>query len=463
MEFAAYLRVLRRRWLYVVIQVMIGLIGGLVISALSTPRYESVSRIFLATPGWGTPVVMSNSESSPYRGNEFSQLRAASYLRLSEGEDFRLRVEERLGTAPADVPDTDSLDFRVVPDTVMIELTAMAASPERAQDLANALTVEMTESIEKLETPSGTLIPVIQPIVVDSARLSGGPSEPRTGLLVGGGGVLGLLAGVSIAVVAARTSRRVHTALELATISSLPVLATFGDEARMVGEAAASRLRFNLEYLGTQFSTGILAVSSPLPDASTSAVARGLVRATAETGLRTIHVHCGIRGNSGQGSRGLADVLRGSASVDDVVTEPTPGHGYVIETGDVPGVVSGLLESRNMQAILDDLRHRFDLVVLDIPGFLASNDAAVLGKRSDAVLVVASEGISRIDDLMQTFDGFHTVGARVVGSVLIRSRSQSEHQFDYIAAPDPFRQSESTDAFVSSARTTSRTTRGVNT
>lgn len=475
MEFVAYLRVLRRRWLYVVIPILIGLIGGLAISALSTARYESVSRIFLATPGWGTPTVMGNAESSPYRGNEFSQLRATSYLRLAEGEDFLLRVENRLGNTSVDVPSTDSINFRVVPDTVLIELTAMAASPERALNLANALTDEMTESIEKLETPSGTLIPVVQPITVDEARLAESRAEPRVGLLVGGGGILGLLVGVTSAVVASRISRRVHGALEVATISTLPVLATFGDEmskpetdsdviqlgsVTSAVDAAASRLRFNLEYLGTQFSAGVLVVTSPLDDGSTKTVARGLVHATAETGRRTVYVDCNIRRNSQVRSRGLTDLLHGSASIDDVVTQPVQRHGYILETGEVPEVVSGMLESRNMHAVLEDLQRRFDLVVLDVPGFLERNDAAVLGLRSDAVLVVVSDGVSLVDDVIRTFGGFCAIGARVVGSVLVRSKPQNASQFDYVAAPDPFRESESAGAFVSNAPTTSRTTPG---
>lgn len=475
MEFVNYLRMLRSRWIYVVIPLLAGLLGGLILSMASATRFESVSHLFLATPGWGTPTVMGNAESSPYRGSEFSQLRAVSYLRVAESEDFRLRVENRIGTAPADIPDTDSIAFRIVPDTVLIELTAMATSPARALDLSNALTAEMTESIESLETPSGTLVPVVQPMVVDTGHLSDEPAEPQTSFLVIAGGVLGFLVGVTVAVVISRVSRRVHGALELATISSLPVLATFSagdlspsngadsttsDGATRAVESAASRLRFNLEFLGPSFSQGLLVVSSPLAaDGATTTVARGLVCATAETGRRALYVDCEIRGNRSRGTRGLTDVLRGSAALDDVITEPVSGRGYVLPTGEVPDVVSGMLESRVLQSVLQDLRDRFDLVVLDVPGFINWNDAATLGSRSDAVLVVVSDGVSRIDDLTTTFDGFTTVGARVVGSVLCSHRPD-EVQFDFVAAPDPFRQSKSAVSFVDSAPNIASTTRG---
>lgn len=476
MEFASYLRMLRSRWIYVIIPLLVGLLGGLVIAMASATRFESASRIFLATPGWGTPTVMGNAEASPYRGSEFAQLRAASYLRVAEGEDFRLRVEDRIGTAPLDIPDTDSIAIRVVPDTVLIELTAMATSPARALDLSKALTEEMTESIEKLETPSGTVVPVVQPFVVDTARLSDKPAEPQTGFLVISGGVLGFLVGVTLAVVVSRISRRVHGALELATISLQPVLATFSkgalfpsadvdsttsDDAIRAVESASSTLRFNLEFLGSGFSTGLLVVSSPrVADDSTTTVARGLVCATAATGRRVVYVDCEISRNHSPESRGLTDVLRGSAVLDDVIIEPVSGRGYAIPTGVVPDVVSGMLESQAMQAVLRDLRSRFDLVVLDIPGFLDWNDAAVLGVRSDAVLVVASDDVSRIDDLTMTFEGFATVGARVVGSVLVCAHRGGKAQFDFVAAPDPFRQSGPADSFVASASNAADTTRG---
>ncbi|MDI9898526.1 hypothetical protein QM716_01515 [Rhodococcus sp. IEGM 1409] len=473
MEFDSFIRVLRRRWIVVVVAVAVGLIGGLVMSVVSTPRYEAVSRVFLATPGWGTPVVMTNAESSPYRGNEFSQLRAATYLRMTEGQDFFFRVEARMDTAPGDIPATDAIEFRVVPDTVLVELSGSAASPERALALTEALTAEAAATIEKLETPAGTLVPVVRPTTIDSARLTDAPSEPRIWLLLSGGGVLGLLAGVTAAVVLTRTSRRLDSALQLASISSLPVLATFGeaDPASMSDadnvnarassppvDPAGSRLRFNLEFLGPGFSAGIIAVTSPHVEAPTDTVARGLVRAASEAGKRSVLVDCTTGRVVGRDRPGLADIVLGSASIEEVVVEPVQGQGHMLGTGDVPETASGFMESTKVHDVLHELRDVFDLVVLDVPGFLETNKPAVMSIYSDAVVVVAAEAVSTLDDLTATFDGLRTVGAPLVGSVLVRSHGRNQNSFDYVAPPDPFERTRSVDGFVGQVQITSGTT-----
>ena len=54
------------------------------------------------------------------------------------------------------------------------------------------------------------------------------------------------------------------------------------------------------------------------------------------------------------------------------------------------------LTSPRMSALLDEMRHRYEsrIVVFDLPPVLASSDVLAFGPSLDALLLVASEGVT---------------------------------------------------------------------
>ena len=71
-----------------------------------------------------------------------------------------------------------------------------------------------------------------------------------------------------------------------------------------------------------------------------------------------------------------------------------------------------------MSEILQLVRERTDIILMDSPPVMAVTDAAVLAPRVDGVLLVVKPGSTKLAACRQAIDQLHRVGANVLGVVL---------------------------------------------
>jgi Mrp family chromosome partitioning ATPase len=83
---------------------------------------------------------------------------------------------------------------------------------------------------------------------------------------------------------------------------------------------------------------------------------------------------------------GLADVLSGSAKVQDVIND-ADGIG-VITAGTPANRVSDRLSNGIMDSMLAELRGKYDLILFDVPPAVVSGDAMIIANKVDAAVMV---------------------------------------------------------------------------
>lgn len=200
MDLPAFVATVRRHWQLVTACFVVGLLAGLGLSLAATPMFESTARMFLATPGWNPAAPGADGESSPYRGNEFSRQRALTYVRLATDPDLAGRVVTQLGEHldPGELAAHTSA--HVVPDTVLLEVSVRDSSAVRAQRLAGAVAAELATEIRGMETPSGSLIPTVEPVLTRAPEVAAKPAEPRVWITLLLAATTGLVLGVTVAV-----------------------------------------------------------------------------------------------------------------------------------------------------------------------------------------------------------------------------------------------------------------------
>ena len=149
-----------------------------------------------------------------------------------------------------------------------------------------------------------------------------------------------------------------------------------------------------------------------------------LARSLASTGRRVLlidgdnHVR-GVSRRLGLSDRpGLAELLAGSATPDEVTCTGNPEALHVIPAGRPNDGFGDLLGRQSAQTRLKELLVCYDEVIVDSPPVLVNSDAVILATLVDEVVLVLRADCSTREDAVEAQQDLAAVGARVVGVVL---------------------------------------------
>ena len=255
------------------------------------------------------------------------------------------------------------------------------------------------------ETPARIITPASLPTV---------PAFPRTHLILALMLAVGGFAGIVLAFLAEHLAGGLKTSAQAENTLGAPVLGMIFEIPRrglrrprgpdILAETIAkpaSRLaegvratRIGLALSGDSPPKVIL-VTSSVPGEGKTTVAMLLAASAGLSGQRTLLVDCDLRSRSasrtiGVGSRaGLIEVLEGRAELGDAITSKTPWGLAMLSAGAGRMNPADLLNSPRVGALLDELRQRFDFIVLDATPLLPVVDAALLARHADRILFVA--------------------------------------------------------------------------
>jgi capsular exopolysaccharide synthesis family protein len=446
-ELQDYWRTVRRRWRLVLGSVLVVVAVAAVWTWSVTPTYASTTRIFVSTS--------QTDENSAYTGNLFATQRVASYADLVTSNQLAERVASELDDADP-VTIRDQVTASAVPETVLLEIQATDADPERARDIAQAYAEQLQFLVEELETPNGKSAAVVKATLIDDAQVASSPIAPQPLRNLALAGVLGLLLGIGLAVARELLDTSVKSADDIAEITSAPVLGNIfqdNDAKRAPSEvlftatpwAEAFRvLRTNMQYVDVDHDQKVIVVTSSLPGEGKSTTAVNLAVTLTQAGQKVALVECDIRRPliadrlELDAAIGTTSVLIGKVSADDVMQPYADTTLDVMVCGQIPPNPSELLQSQAMESLLEELRSRYDVVVLDAPPLLPVTDAALLATRADGAVVVVSHGRTTRDQLSTAIERLESVDATTLGVVVNQApakKSSSGYGYGYGYAP----------------------------
>jgi Mrp family chromosome partitioning ATPase/capsular polysaccharide biosynthesis protein len=286
---------------------------------------------------------------------------------------------------------------------------------------------------------------------VDPALPPGSPSAPKPLRNAIFAFILSLLIAVGVAFGLERFDRRLKRPADVHDVYGQPLLAVLPHSnapAPMNGDVAALSpdfreafrvLRTNIELARLDAPPRTLVVSSAVPGEGKSTVVRNLALAYRETGKSVAVVEADLRHPTlgtafgAEGELGLTDVLAQTASLDDVtirvgtalpgldeLVRPAPngsggnatatatsrkrkpaavrasGNGHKDVAGSLTLLLSGakpanppaVLASERVVEVLDELRARYDIVLIDSAPLLAVTDTVPLLRYADGAVFV---------------------------------------------------------------------------
>jgi succinoglycan biosynthesis transport protein ExoP len=281
---------------------------------------------------------------------------------------------------------------------------------------------------------------------------------PRLRLNLALAAMLGLALGIALAMIlefadrTLKTSADVETAARAPVLGLIPILADvpegdtlealrtrdlyiFSHPKSRAAECCRS-IRTNLLFSGADRELKVLTVSSPNPreGKTTSVIYMGTTMAQSgqrvllvDTDMRRPRLHKSMGMSRGLG---LSNLMLGESTFEDCIKTSDIPNLYVLPCGPTPPNPVELLLSHKFEQILEELKGRFDRIILDSPPLQAVTDAVVLARRSDGVIIVVQANKTLRDDLARSAKQLHDVNANVVG-VIFNDLDISDRQYGY--------------------------------
>jgi capsular exopolysaccharide synthesis family protein len=182
-------------------------------------------------------------------------------------------------------------------------------------------------------------------------------------------------------------------------------------------------LRARLDSLGATHPLRTIAVTSADEgDGKTMAAVNLALVMSMGVGRRIALVDCDLRNprvHESLGLRveaGLAEVLRGTAEVEDALVTVEGSTLRVLPVRALPPNPSELLASNRMREVIDKLVAQFDCVILDLPPTLGLPDAKITSDLCDGILFVVRAHVTPAPDVQASLEVLDR--SRVLGVVL---------------------------------------------
>lgn len=454
MEMKDVVRALRGGWWFLVIGMLLATAAAGALTWRMTPQYSSSTQLFVTTTG-------TDDTTTAYQGNLFSQQRVTSYVQLLTGQQLAGRVIDDLGLADSRGELAQNISATAIPGTVLLNVTVIRPDAAEARDIAEAVGREFATLVSELETPDGGGSSTVKVAVTQLPEIAAAPTAPQPMHNLALGALAGLVVGAIGAIARERldnTIKDVDDATRAAGASLVGALVedptlhdqhVISDEDGYSETAEAYRqVRTNLQYLDVDHPASTIVITSSLPGEGKTTVAVNLALVLAQSGARVALIEADLRRPRVTrylgliSGAGLSNVLAGNARYDELTQPYEDGRLTVLAAGPMPPNPSEMLGSRQMRALLADIRQDNDYVIIDAPPLLPVTDAAVLSVAADGAIIVARHGVTTRAQLHQAAGNLHRIEAKLLGVMLNRVPAKAAegygygYSYAYDAAPD---------------------------
>jgi capsular exopolysaccharide synthesis family protein len=302
--------------------------------------------------------------------------------------------------------------------------------------------------------------------VAQAATVPGTPSSPRVKRNTALGMVLGLLLGLGVALLLERLDRRIREPKDLEAIYGLPLLGVV-PESRALSRTARRRggprevlppseaeafylIRAHLRYFNIDRQLRTLLITSAAPGDGKTTVARHLAAAAAKMGASVLLLEADLRRPTIasaleiQSGPGVSDVLIGAASLSEATQlvdldekAADGGRGRMLDVlvagAGLPPNPTALIESQAMEALLEQAKATYDLVVVDTSPLVAVSDAFPLLRKVDGIIIVGRVGRNRRDVAQRLHETLAGAGAPLLGVIAngFKSRGGGAYAYGY--------------------------------
>ena len=182
-------------------------------------------------------------------------------------------------------------------------------------------------------------------------------------------------------------------------------------------------LRTNIQYSSFDKQIKTIVVTSAEAAEGKSTVAGNIALSFAQNEKKVIIVDCDLRKPSVHKNFkisnliGLSEVLIGKERLEEVIQKRNENLD-VLTSGKIPPNPSEMLSSGAMTNLIEKLREKYDMVILDSAPLQAVTDAQILSTKADGTILVVRAQATNRESVVEAKNLLTKVGANIIGTVL---------------------------------------------
>jgi len=278
------------------------------------------------------------------------------------------------------------------------------------------------------------------------------PSEPRTSLVLTLGAILGLIAGAGAVLLREmmhngfRTAEALEGETGITVMGQLPkiparqrraVIEYLVEKPTSAAAEAVRNLRTSLMLSNLDRPPQVILSTSSLSGEGKTTTAISLAHNYAGLGKKVLLIEGDIRRRvfseyfDYEKSEGLLSILSGAVRLEDAI-QRLDLIGVDMLIGEQSSTnAADVFSSDRFSSFMEDVRHKYDIIIIDTPPVLLVPDSRIIAQEADAVLFTVKWDSTSRAQVRESMRQFATAGISVSGAVLNQIDPKGMKRYGY--------------------------------
>ncbi|MBW2978453.1 polysaccharide biosynthesis tyrosine autokinase [Candidatus Woesearchaeota archaeon] len=197
---------------------------------------------------------------------------------------------------------------------------------------------------------------------------------------------------------------------------------------------AYKTLRTNIHFTDKKGKLKVLGITSAEADTGKSFIIKHLANTMANSKDRVLVIDCDLRNPSLHSyfkvkrRPGLTDILIGNAKLDKAIVK-VKRNLYVLPSGSLHYNPQQLIESKEMNSLLEDVKKKYDMVLCDSIPVLTTSDAELLAALVDSNIFVVNSMKSKKEDVINAKKLLNKINVPILGAVLNNKKDKGKQYY----------------------------------
>jgi capsular exopolysaccharide synthesis family protein len=277
-------------------------------------------------------------------------------------------------------------------------------------------------------------------------------SFPRKSLVLALSAILGIMFGIALVLLremrnnSFRTAEDLERSTGLTVVGQIPimpaharsdVLAYMRDKPTSAAVEAVRNLRTSVLLSDVDNPPQVIVSTSSVPGEGKTTVALALAQNLIGMGKKVLLIEGDIRRRTlneyfkDVPKHGIVSILSGEKTFDEVVFRPAEFDGEILPGDNSKVNAADLFSSDKFRAFIAELRHRYDMIIIDTPPVLVVPDARIIAQSADALLFAVKWNSTSRSQVTEALRLLQTSNIRPTGFVLSQISPNGMKKYGY--------------------------------